>query len=613
MRISVGVAWAWYSMCELRVGVQILELANYRCALLLCRCESILSLFFLSFSFEEKGELSHFPQFVTLLPQPKSQSQKMEFLGNLFRARASPIWETDEVIPLTLIDNLAAARNTVLSESLRFDQVLDAAKLRDGLTELIQNHGDWRKLGGRLRLRVCPHDCILTFPLIFTVCPLPKKHVGIVANHRNIAKPDGSLEIHVPREFTEERPALRFTSQAFDIAIEEHELGGQLPKLTDGPSLQPGPTSFDQFNPIPDKPDKLDDYIYSDRPILGLHVTSFTNSSIVTLIWTHVAFGGRGMKELLSAWSRILHGGEDVPPLLGTHEDVLADIGTESDKIAPFRLVQSEIKGWGFVKIVFGLLWELWQHPRVETRAMYLPGQFVSQLRQTCLGDLRVVYREDPAAFISEGDVLEAWCSRFVAQARGDEKPALIMNALEIRDRLTAPWGTGGVYMQNTGACTWTSVEPETLLRRPLGELAYTIRRSIQELATDEQLRAQLRILRSLGHTKMIPLFGDPNARVMNFSSFAKFDLFEVADLSPAVISTSSSTKSGTSASPIGKPVYMHCGAVGENRMLRNCFNITGKDWDGSYWITAHLYPQDWAKLEEYMRQAEQHIREQTT
>ncbi|TLS27821.1 hypothetical protein PpBr36_02047 [Pyricularia pennisetigena] len=500
----------------------------------------------------------------------------MEFLRRLFWAKTSPTWETDEVFPLTLIDNLAAARNVVLSESLRFDQALDATILSAGLTELIHKNGDWRKLGGRLRLR-----------------------------------PDGSLEIHVPREFTEERPAFHFTSQTFDIAIEEHALDSQLPKLTDGPSLQPGPASFDRLNPIPDKPSKLDDYIYSDRPILRLHVTSFTNSSIVTLIWSHVVFGGGGMKQLIAAWSKVLHGRQEVPPLLGAHKDVLAHVGTNADAAAPFLLGPSEIKRWGLVKLVFGLLWELWRHPTVETRAMYLPRGFVSQLRQACLRELRAVYRQDPAAFISEGDVLEAWCSRFVARARGDEKPVLIMNAIDVRDRLTAPWGVGGVYVQNTAVCTWTSVTAEGLLRRPLGELAYTIRRSIQELATDEQLRAQLRIFRSLGHTKMIPLFGDPGSRVMNFSNFTKFDLFEVADLGPAVISPSSPTRSDASACPTGKPVYMHCGAVGDSWTLRNCFNITGKDWDGSYWITAHLYPEDWAKLEEYMQQTQQRIGEQ--
>lgn len=73
--------------------------------------------------------------------------------ASLFRARISPIVETDEVLPLTLIDNIAAARNAILSEVIRFDQVLDVVKLRDGLTELIDKRG-WRKLGGRLRLRV---------------------------------------------------------------------------------------------------------------------------------------------------------------------------------------------------------------------------------------------------------------------------------------------------------------------------------------------------------------------------------------------------------------------------------------------------------------------------
>lgn len=412
----------------------------------------------------------------------------------------------------------------------------------------------------------------------------------------------------MPREFTEERPAFRFTSQAFDIAIEEHALGSQLPKLSDGPSLQPGSTSVDKFNLIPDKPEKLDDYVYSDRPILALHVTSFTNSCIVTLTWSHVVFGARGIKELIAAWSKVLHGEQNVPLLLGTHQDVLAGIGTDGDKTAPFLLDPIKIKGLGLVRIIFGLLWEIWQHPTVETRALHLPKRFVSQLRQKCMEELGAFCREDPAPFISEGDVLEAWCSRFVAQARADEKPALVTNALDIKDRLTAPWSSRGEYLQNTGCCTWTPVQPETLLRSPLGELAYVIRRSIQELATDDQLRAQLRIFRSLGHTKMLPLFGNPNSRVISFSNWTKFNLFEVTNLGPAVISTSPSTRSDASTSPIGRPVYMHCEAAGDSRMLRNCFNVTGKDWDGSYWITAHLYPEDWTKLEEYMRQTQQHI-----
>lgn len=431
----------------------------------------------------------------------------------------------------------------------------------------------------------------------------------LVADQCYTTKLNGSLEIHVPREFTEERPAVHFTKQAFDITIEEHELGIQLPKLADGPSLQPGPTVFDQFNPIPDRPQTWKDYAYSDRPILRLHVTSFTNSTLVTLIWSHVVFGGCGIKELITAWSKVLRGDDDVPALLGARTDILEGIGTAKDASVPFCLEPSKITGWSFVRIVLGLLWALWMHPKVETRALCLPRRFVSQLRKTCLKDLENADGEGKGAFLSEGDVLEAWLARFVGEARGDEKSALIMNALDIQSRLNAPWGAGGVYVQNTGVCTWTSITPDILLRGPLGELAYVIRRSIQELATDEQIRAQLRIFRSLGHTKMLPLFGDPNSHVMNFSNWSKFNLFDAADLSPAVVPNSPSLVGGH----VGKPVYMHCQAVGENRMLRNCFNITGKDWDDNYWITAFLYPEDWEKLEEYMELTQLHISEKTT
>ncbi|KAI1277501.1 hypothetical protein F5Y07DRAFT_363156 [Xylaria sp. FL0933] len=494
----------------------------------------------------------------------------MQFLRNLFGVgqQCPPKVASDEVYPLYFLDNLAAGRDSVLSETLRYNHVLDASKLRNGLTRLIE-HGDWRKIGGRLRLR-----------------------------------PDGSLEIHVPKEFTEDRPAVQFTSRAFDVAIEDHEIGSQLPKLTGKPSFHPGPRSFDQFNPIPDMPEYLKDYIYSDRPILRLHVTTFTNSTLVTVICPHAVAGGLGIKEIIAAWSKALHGDEYIPALLGARNDVLEGVGTDEDNPVPYHLSSSIIKGWGVVKLMVGLLWSVFRHPQVESRAICLPRQFLVQLRESCLRELQAVHKGDDKPFLSEGDVLEAWGTRFVAKVRGG-KPALIITSLDIQSRLKAPWRSDGVYVQNTAGCVYTTIQPEVLFRRPLGELAHAIRQSIHQAATDEQIRAQLRIFRTLGHTKSIPLFGDPNGTLMSFSNWTKFGLFNVADFSPAIAPSSPTVSSNT---PVGKPTYMHCQALGENKFLRNCFNITGKDWDGNYWFTAFLYPEDWAKLEEYMDQTSQHI-----
>jgi len=60
---------------------------------------------------------------------------------------------TDTIIPLSAQDDTSIFRSMVLDFTLRFDDVLDADKLISALTRLLEL-GDWRKLGGRLRLNV---------------------------------------------------------------------------------------------------------------------------------------------------------------------------------------------------------------------------------------------------------------------------------------------------------------------------------------------------------------------------------------------------------------------------------------------------------------------------
>lgn len=81
----------------------------------------------------------------------------MQAIRNLFGAGAAPANESeaaaDDIYPLFLLDNMPMLRDVTLSHVMQFSQVLDADKLQDGLTSLLQ-YGDWRKLGGRLRMRV---------------------------------------------------------------------------------------------------------------------------------------------------------------------------------------------------------------------------------------------------------------------------------------------------------------------------------------------------------------------------------------------------------------------------------------------------------------------------
>lgn len=81
----------------------------------------------------------------------------MSFLGRLFGLapkRESPARvPSDEVVPMHLFDDVSYLRGYTLMWTFRFDDVLNADMLGASLSELFQSEG-WRKLGGRLRLKV---------------------------------------------------------------------------------------------------------------------------------------------------------------------------------------------------------------------------------------------------------------------------------------------------------------------------------------------------------------------------------------------------------------------------------------------------------------------------
>lgn len=71
---------------------------------------------------------------------------------------APPRVETDDVYPVHMLDDTKTLRGIVVTWTLRFNDVLDADKLHESLSKLLEI-GHWAKLGGRLRSNV-------SFPLV---------------------------------------------------------------------------------------------------------------------------------------------------------------------------------------------------------------------------------------------------------------------------------------------------------------------------------------------------------------------------------------------------------------------------------------------------------------
>lgn len=79
----------------------------------------------------------------------------MASLWRLLRGSSAPppVVETDDIYPVHMLDDTKTLRGIVVTWTLHFNDVLDADKLHDSLSRLL-DIGEWRKVGGRLRLKV---------------------------------------------------------------------------------------------------------------------------------------------------------------------------------------------------------------------------------------------------------------------------------------------------------------------------------------------------------------------------------------------------------------------------------------------------------------------------
>jgi hypothetical protein len=84
--------------------------------------------------------------------------RRMAFLKQCIRGSpTSPtLIENDDVYPVHTLDDTKTLRRLLLAWTICFNDALDAHKLRCALAKLL-DIGDWRKIGGRLALKVILH------------------------------------------------------------------------------------------------------------------------------------------------------------------------------------------------------------------------------------------------------------------------------------------------------------------------------------------------------------------------------------------------------------------------------------------------------------------------
>ncbi|GIJ91796.1 hypothetical protein Asppvi_010769 [Aspergillus pseudoviridinutans] len=465
------------------------------------------------------------------------------------------------------MDQTRSIRDSIATYMFRYDCVLDPKKLHGSLVRLLER-GDWRKFGGRLR--------------------------------RNI---DGLLEIRIPRN-DQKQAVVRFSHVSYVTQIKEHPLACRLPQKTGQcPSIQEGCDTFRAFSVPPELPSNIKHYLTTDEPLLSLRIISFTDATLVSITFPHAVTDAMGTADFLRAWSSMLADRLDqIPPVLGAREDIMASVGTLDDKRSqsPHALEHRRIRGLSLLSMILRLVWDRFIKRNIHARIIYLPAEFIARLRQSAQLDSQSSQpsEETKFPFLSDGDLITAWGSQMVLSSYANSGPAIICNVFDIRSRIKDLFDPAGVYLQNLILLTMIDLQAPVKghSTMPLGHIARRIRHAIVEQATDVQARRLVRVMRAtIASTGLMPLFGSSGATIIACTNWSKAQFREAAHFGPAALPSRSSSAftSGGGSGP-GACVAFAGTTVSASDNLRDTFMIYGKDNEGNYWVHAYLRQETW-------------------
>ncbi|VUC28969.1 unnamed protein product [Clonostachys rosea] len=478
-----------------------------------------------------------------------------------------------EVYPLHFLDNHPGFKETY-TYTLQFNDVLDSDMLHEALCRLL-NYGDWRKLGGRLR-------------------------VAKLGNRE-------TLEVHVPITNNSDYKNVAYSHQVIRSNLREHPLGSLLPQPTgERGSIQEGADHFRDFSASPNVPKDFTGYLNGDVPILSCHVICFNDATLVSLAWPHVIMDGTGLQVLLNCWSHMLAGRDNaVPPILGARYDLLAH-ASESGFSGTQKFELEAAGACTTVRLLFNVLCDqisgFFSSQKPVNRTVYLPRRAVHKLRNQALAEIhRAIPAHEDKLWVSECDVILAWFVHTAALCEPKPRPVTVFGAFDMRTRLPDFITKAGVYIQNMAWVLTTPINVETVTGS-MGEVALAYRQSIQEQTGQPQVVAMLRKLKHLSDAgksgnAMAMFRGPPDALLYPAGNLSKLNFIRAADFGCAVFRQGDT--SPNRRNPPGTCIYHHKGFWNENRVLKKGMFILGQDWNDNYWITGWGMPDFWRRIQE--------------
>jgi hypothetical protein len=371
------------------------------------------------------------------------------------------------------------------------------------------------------------------------------------------------------------------------MKLSDHPLAPHLPVAHGTPSLA-SDSSWDCLPLVTSSGmgRKLDDWLYSDIPLVSVHVVNFEDKTLVSVSYPHVLTDAQGFGIILKAWTAVLQGVEDeVPVFQGFSTDPLASLGDNAPQtdLCYKKQTLSAIGAVVFgIRYVFGQLF----HP-CDQRILVVPQAFFDQIREQAMEELAMSMTktdqvEQGAPFLSHGDIVLAWWTKMALMAHKASAKQIvsIISTMDVRTILTEYFVPGPVsFIGNAVVPLYTIAGVGPTIQRGESYLANEIRKSISIQRSSDHVEATAAHIHKSGN---YPLVGNPFMQAFFCSNWYKSQYFEM-DFSGALAAPvygSQEVRNGGRASCIIPNMLMGNGSP---------FNFTGlfivgQTCDGS-WI----------------------------
>ncbi|OOQ89993.1 hypothetical protein PEBR_05855 [Penicillium brasilianum] len=489
------------------------------------------------------------------------------------------------IIPFHFWDDVPYTRGICLNVTLRFEEVLDTAKLQESLERLLEI-GDWRKLGARLHQNV-------------KINIHPDSQVPLLIHHQEA----GKLEYHLPSKFTNNRPGIIFTTANQPNPISSHPLASQIPSTqeTSQISVLGCMSSFNSITKHDDAPNKIEDYLSSDIPQLFIHVVTFTDTTLITVTFPHTLFDAMGLSYFLQAWTAILSDQEDrIPAFLGFDEDII-EAKTEYVPAEQHVLAKKTLTRFQMAVLVLSRWWENYWYPDVQDKVITIPNTYVQRMQERALQELRAQSSQSSRSlsediFVSEGDILLAWLSKTLVNALNPspQTPVQISNVFDTRAVLNI--SQAGAYTGNATIPSCTTFTAQSLQKSPTSNTALHLRNALNEQRIPSQVHAMSSLRKkSLRETGFLPIIGVPRQISITCTNWYRARFFDL-DFSSARVDRA--------CAGACRPSYINTAGptpLGPH-VARNLVTVTGRDGVGNWWVQILARAGAWERIEEVVR-----------